>query len=69
MNPHLTQQLVSQHEAGQRRLAASSGHSSKAEQARHAPGRQGRRPHPVRRQAGWALISLGIRLAYTAGEE
>jgi hypothetical protein len=25
--------------------------------------------HPVRRRAGYALISLGLRLAYAAGEE
>ncbi|HEY2577686.1 MAG TPA: hypothetical protein VGI74_15375 [Streptosporangiaceae bacterium] len=79
MNPYVTQQLVSQHIDGLRKLAANGGQSSLARQARHAPGRQapgrhapgrqGHRPRSVRRQAGWALISLGMRLAYTAGEE
>lgn len=69
MNPHLTQQLASQHEADLRRLARHSGHTSPARQARQTLSHRSRQSHPVRRRAGWALISLGMRLAYTAGEE
>lgn len=69
MNHYVTQQLAGQHEADLRRLATRGGQASLARQARQARSQHGRRSHPVRRRAGWALISLGMRLAYTAGEE
>lgn len=70
MHPYLSEMIVRQHQADLRALAAGRGHARNAayaRQARQAPARRGHR-HPIRRQAGWALVSLGLRLAYAAGE-
>ena len=65
MNPNLTDQIVSQHVTDMRADARRA----------HRPGLAQRNPasvagrHPVRRRAGYALVSLGLRLAYAAGED
>jgi hypothetical protein len=59
MHPYMAQQLVSQHQAGLRALAA---RASRTGQARQVAQHHGHR-HAIRRRAGWALVSLGMRLA------
>lgn len=66
MNRYMIQQLASQHQADLRRAVARGGHGKLA---RQASAQHRHHSHPVRRRAGWALISLGVRLAYSAGEE
>lgn len=74
MHPYQAEKLASQHDAEQRALCARSGRIRQAGQARQArqawqaPARRGRR-HMIRRRAGWALVALGLRLAYEAGED
>ena len=74
MHPYLSEKIVRQHQADLRALAAGRGHprnaahAAQARQARQARGHQGHR-HMIRRRAGWALVSLGLRLAYPAGED
>lgn len=70
MHPYLSEMIVRQRQADVRALAAGRGHARNAAHARQA--RQSRAPrsrrHVIRRRAGWALVSLGLRLAYAAGE-
>jgi hypothetical protein len=71
MNPHLTEQLVSQHETDLRTLRAHEGQAQQARQGRRvtrALEHNGHR-HAMRRRAGWALVSLGMRVACTADEK
>ena len=71
MHPYLSEKIIRQQQADLRALAAGRGHPGNAAyavQARQARGHQGRR-HMIRRRAGWALVSLGLRLAYAAGED
>jgi hypothetical protein len=56
MYPHLTDQIVTQHQADLRTDARRS----------HRGGIQHR--YAIRRRAGYALVSIGLRLAYTADE-
>lgn len=49
------------------RQAQEARYARQARQARQAGARRGHR-HPIRRRVGWALVSLGLRLAYAAGE-
>jgi hypothetical protein len=71
MNPYLMEKMASEHEAD---LHAQSTHSrldrraSQARRCRQAAVHAGH-PHLMRRRAGWALVSLGLRMAYAAGEE
>ena len=67
MHPYLSEKIIRQHQADLRALAAGRGHPGNAAHARRARGHQGH--HLIRRRAGWALVSLGLRLAYTAGED
>ena len=60
MYPHLTDQIVSQHQ-NDMRTDARRAHRFTRIQRNHR--------HPVRRRAGYALVSLGLRLAYAAGED
>jgi hypothetical protein len=62
--------IVRQRQEDVRALAAGLGHArnaAHARQPRRARAPRGRR-HLIRRRAGWALVSLGLRLAYAAGE-
>ena len=71
MHPYLSEMIVRQQQADLRALAAGSGHArnaAHARQARQARVRRGHR-HVIRRRAGWVLVSLGLRLAYVAGED
>ena len=71
MNQYQAGKLASQHRADLLELAARHGD---ARQAR-AAGRAGEvlvaraQRHRIRRRAGWALVGLGLRLAYAAGED
>ena len=70
MHPYLSEKIIRQHQADLRALAAGRGHpgnAAHAAQARRARRHQGH--HLIRRRAGWALVSLGLRLAYTPGED
>jgi hypothetical protein len=62
--------IIRQRQADLRALAADRGLAANAVFARQA--RQARAPrdrgHLIRRRVGWALVSLGLRLAYAAGE-
>jgi hypothetical protein len=79
MHPYLAEQIASQHETELRALSADSNHAKQAQRARRAQrARQARQalvrrghpdPRPIRRRAGWALVSMGLRLAYAAGED
>ncbi len=73
MNPYQAEKLASQHRNELRGLCARSGHTRPAKQARQAKQTQIRahqgRGNVIRRRAGWALVSLGLRLAYGAGED
>jgi hypothetical protein len=60
MYPHLTDQVVSQHQTDIATQARQSHRPSQVHQ---------RHEHPIRRRAGYALVSLGLRLAYTAGQD
>ncbi|HEX4063082.1 MAG TPA: hypothetical protein VHY58_18850 [Streptosporangiaceae bacterium] len=60
MYPHLTDQLVSQHQTDVRTDARHT-HRFVRSPRNHR--------NPVRRRAGYALVSLGLRLAYAAGED
>jgi hypothetical protein len=60
MYPHLTDQVIDQHQAEVRTLARQAHRASQVHQ---------RHEHPIRRRAGYALVSLGLRLATTAGED
>lgn len=71
MNPYLTEQLASQHAAEVRARSADSVRATRvaqARRAREATAHTGHR-HAIRRRAGWALISLGLRLTYAAGKD
>ena len=73
MYTHLNEQIATQRQTEMRDQAA--------RRAGHRQARQARRmraastatahghSHPVRRRAGYALISIGLRLAYAAGDE
>ena len=73
MNTHLTQQIAIQRQTDMRQEAADRAGRRQARRAHRirqasqatAQGRS----HPVRRRAGYALISIGLRLAYAAGED
>jgi hypothetical protein len=62
MNPHMAQRLASQHESDLRALAARRGHTRRP----HVPHSHRR---AIRRRAGWALVTLGMRLACAADGE
>jgi hypothetical protein len=68
VHPYLSEMIVRQRQAELRALAAGRGHIRNAAHARQARAQQGHR-HLIRRRAGWALVSLGLRLAYVAGED
>ena len=70
MHPYLSEMIIRQHQADLRALAAGRGQATNAPFARQAWQGRARRGHrrPIRRRAGWALVSLGLRLAYAAGE-
>jgi hypothetical protein len=71
MNPYLMEQIAGTHGTDLRTQNARSRPSraaSHARRARQALAHQGH-PHHLRRRTGWALVSLGERLAYTPGEE
>jgi hypothetical protein len=79
MHPYLSEMIARQRQADLCARAARSRHASQARhaqqaqearqarQARQAWARRGHR-HLIRRRVGWALVSLGLRLAYAAGE-
>ena len=70
MHPYLSEMIVRQRQADLRALAAD-GHArnaAHARQARQARAHRGHR-HMIRRRTGWVLVSLGLRLAYVAGED
>lgn len=71
MNPHLTGELARQHQAGLNALGENRGPAAAARQARRAHRAQAHHGHrhALRRRTGWALVSLGARLAYGVGEE
>ncbi len=72
MYPHQTEQMASQHQTEMREEAARrAGHRQArlAHRVRQAsPAATDGHSHPVRRRAGYALISIGLRLAYAAGD-
>ena len=68
MTPHLAERIASQHQAEVRRISAGCSAARRARRARQA-GQARPRPHRVRQRAGWALVSLGLRIAYTTGED
>lgn len=68
MHPYQAEKLASQRGAEVRMLCARRGDIRQARQARQARAHRGR-GHVIRRRAGWALVSLGLRLAYGAGED
>jgi hypothetical protein len=71
VNPYQAGKIASQHDSELRALSARCGQARQAQRARRsgqAPAHRGHR-HLIRRRAGWALISLGLRLAYAAGED
>jgi hypothetical protein len=72
MNSYLTERIAAQRQSELRDAAAHrAGHrqARQAHKSRRASFRPGKRSHPVRRRAGYALISIGLRLAYAAGED
>lgn len=70
MHPYLSEMIVRQQQADLRALAASgrARNAAHARQARQARASRGHR-HMIRRRAGWVLVSVGLRLAYAAGED
>ncbi|HEY3735128.1 MAG TPA: hypothetical protein VGL63_14550 [Streptosporangiaceae bacterium] len=68
MNPHMIEQMTSQHQDDLRTLRAQSDVPHRTQQAGQDTADQGH-PGVIRRRAGWALVSLGLRLAYAAGED
>jgi hypothetical protein len=71
VHPYLSEKLAQQRHADLCARAARSRRASQARyarRARQARARGGHR-HLIRRRAGWALVSLGLRLAYVAGED
>jgi hypothetical protein len=73
MNTHLTQQIATQRQTEMRQEAARRAGHRQARRAHRAhrmrQASQAGHSHPVRRRAGYALISIGLRLAYAAGED
>lgn len=80
MNTYLTEQIAAQRQTDMRHEAARrAGHhqarqahrmqASTADRRASLRSAQSGRSHPVRRRAGYALISIGLRLAYAAGDE
>ena len=70
MNTHLTEQIAAQRQTEMRDEAAHrAGHRQARQAHRLRQASQAGRSHPVRRRAGYALISIGLRLAYAAGED
>ena len=67
MYPYLTERMAAQRLAELREQAAGHRQAHQAHRVRQLS--QHQRSHPVRRRAGYALISIGLRLAYAAGEE
>jgi hypothetical protein len=70
-HPYQAEKLASQHRSDLRAASERSEYARLARLARqsgHARAHQGGR-HVIRRRAGWALVSLGLRLAYAAGED
>lgn len=65
MTPYMTEKLASQQAEEVRTRCAQSVRARRARQAMEHPGH----PRVIRRRAGWALIALGLRLAYAAGED
>lgn len=68
MNPHIIEQMTSQHQDDLRTLRAQGDLRHRTPRAGQDAASQGH-PRVIRRRAGWALISLGLRLAYAAGED
>jgi hypothetical protein len=71
MNPYLMEKMASEHDCELHMVSTRSRPDRQASQARmsrRAAAHAGH-PHLVRRRAGWALVSLGLRLAYAAGED
>lgn len=58
MHPHMIDQLASQHIDELR----SSARAHRTHVDRHGP------RNPIRHQAGWALVEIGLRLARDAGD-
>jgi hypothetical protein len=70
MNTHLTEQIATQRQTDMRHEAAHrAGHRQARQAHRVRQASTASHSHPVRRRAGHALISLGLRLAYAAGED
>jgi hypothetical protein len=79
MYTHQIEQLADQRQAELHRQTAPHGQASptwpghQPGQARWLLGRQAighpQHRHPIRRRAGYALVSLGLRMAYVAGED
>ena len=83
MNQYQAGKLASQHGSELRTRAAHHGDIRQARAARRALAGRRARParqagevlasraqrHRIRRRTGWALIALGLRLAYAAGED
>jgi hypothetical protein len=68
MHPYQAEQVARQRMTERRQSSARAAAARQARAARRAGAQHGGR-RPIRRRAGWALISLGLRLAYTAGED
>jgi hypothetical protein len=69
MYPYQTDQIAT-HQAELRTQAARHAAAIRARRAGQAGAGAGRaHHHPVRRRAGYALITLGLRLVYVAGED
>jgi hypothetical protein len=71
LHPYQAEKLASQHRSDLYAVSERCEHARVSRQARqsgHATAGQGGR-HVIRRRAGWALVSLGLRLAYAAGED
>ena len=71
MNSYQAEKMARQHGDELRALSARSGHARQAQRHRR-PGEAlpyDGYPYRIRRAAGWALVSLGLRLAYAAGDD
>jgi hypothetical protein len=68
MYSHQIEQLAEQRQSELQARCQRGSHTGPARQdARAARPRQHR--HPIRRRTGYALITIGLRLAYLAGED
>lgn len=70
MNSYLTERIAAQRQTELRDAATHrAGHRQARQAHRVRQATEHGRSHPVRRRAGYALISIGLRLAYAAGED